>query len=172
MMPGNKWVAEVVASTLARTCSYFEEEFGINVAEVNEDRGNVEMLDIHGLTAVVGVGGPVSLLVAFSFEQSLVDALYERMTADIEVPPGEEEVYRGSVAAEVINTIIGNCTADLQREHAISLTPPMILDSVKHIHRMKGAVFMSRSLDTKFGGVDINLVCPSELFDSSLNYLK
>lgn len=172
-MPINRWVAQVIASTLERTSSYFEEEFEITVTDISQDRGSIEGLDIHGLTAIVGVGGPVSLLVAFSFERSLVDALFERMTADIEVPAGEEELYRGSVVGEIINTIIGNCTAELQQfDQAISLTPPMILDSVKHVHRMKNAVFISRSLKTKFGFVDINLVGPGELFDSSLNYVK
>jgi CheY-specific phosphatase CheX len=174
-MPVKKWINEVVVSILARTRSYFDEEFGIAVAETDPDQniGKIETLDIHGLTAVVGVGGPVSLLIAFSFEQHLVDALYARMTAEIEVPPGEEEQYRGSVAAEIINTIIGNCTADLQQsDQAISLTPPMILDHVKHIHRMQNVVFISRSLETDYGCVDINLVGPGELFDTSLNYVK
>lgn len=171
-MPGRKWIAQVVAAALSRTCSYFEEEFGITVDEVSKDRGSVEMLEIHGLTAIIGLGGVVSLLVAYSFEQGLVDALYERMTDGLDVPPDEKEMYRRTVAADVVNTVIGNCTADLQQDSVISLTPPIILDSVKHIHRMKNAVFISRSLKTQFGCVDINLVGPSELFDSSLNYLK
>jgi CheY-specific phosphatase CheX len=172
-MPSRELIAEVVAATLARTRSYFEEEFGINVIDVSQNRGNIEMLAIHDLTAIVGVGGTVNLLVAFSFEQTLVDALYDRMTADIEVPPGEEELYRGSAAAEIVNTIIGNCTADFQqRDHGISLTPPVILDTAKHIQRMKNAVFMSRALDTEFGRVDINLVGPTELFDVNLDYVK
>lgn len=172
-MPSRKLIADVVASTLARTRSYFEEEFAIDVTDVSQDRGNIELLEIHDLTAIVGVGGPINLLVAFSFEQALVDALYRRMTADIEVPPGEEDLYRSSAAAEIVNTIIGNCTADFQqRDHGISLTPPVILDKAKHIQRMKNAVFVSRSLETTFGRVDINLVGPTELFDDSLNYVK
>jgi CheY-specific phosphatase CheX len=112
------------------------------------------------------------LLVAFSFDQRLMDVLYQRMTEGMEVAPGEEEAYRSSVAAEIINTIIGNCTADLQQgDEAISLTPPMIVDSVKHIHRVKNAVFISRSLNSEFGKVDINLVGPGELFDRGLNYV-
>ena len=172
-MPSKKLIADVVASTLARTRSYFEEEFGIGVTDVSQDHGDIEMLEIHDLTAIVGVGGRVNLLVAFSFEQRLVDALYERMTADIDVPAGEEDLYRGSAAAEIVNTIIGNCTADFQqRDHGIALTPPVILDKAKHIQRMKNAVFMSRALDTAFGRVDINLVGPTELFDGNLDYVK
>ncbi|OIQ68364.1 hypothetical protein GALL_500440 [mine drainage metagenome] len=169
----NQWVATVVAATLERTRSYFEDEFGITVADTSVDSGNVTTLDIHGLTAIVGVSGPVSLLVSFSFDQGLMDVLYARMTEDVDIPAGEENLYRESVAAEVINTIIGNCTAELQqRDQAIMLTPPMIMDSVKHIHRVKNAVFISRSLRCEFGQVDVSLVGPGELFDNRLNYVK
>jgi CheY-specific phosphatase CheX len=169
----NQWVNAVIAATLGRTRSYFAEEFGIEVADITQDSGDIATLDICGLTAIVGIGGPVSLLVAFSFDQRLMDILYSRMTEGLEVPSGEEETYRSSVAGEIINTIIGNCTAELQqRDDAITLTPPMILDSVKHIHRMKNAVFISRRLNSEFGSVDINLVGPGELFDRDLNYVE
>ncbi len=172
-MPTRKLIAEVVAATLARTRSYFEEEFAIGVDDVSQDRGDIDMLDIHDLTAIVGVGGPVNLLVAFSFEQRLVDTLFQRMTADIDVPAGEEDVYRSAAAAEIVNTIIGNCTSDFQQQdRGIALTPPVILNKAKHLQRMKNAVFVSRTLNTEFGCVDINLVGPTELFDDSLNYVK
>ncbi|MDD5030996.1 MAG: chemotaxis protein CheX [Rhodoferax sp.] len=169
----NEWVAAVAASTLARTRSYFEEEFGIVVADMSQGGGDVATINIHGLTAIVGVGGPASLLVAFSFEQGLMDELYARMTDGIDIAAAEQDAYRGSVAGEIVNTIIGNCTGDLQNNgEAISLTPPMIVDSIKHIHRMKDAIFICRSLHCEFGRVDINLVGPSELFAKSLNDLK
>lgn len=172
-MPYEKWIADVVAATVARTCSYFDEEFGVKVTVAGEYPGEIDMLDIYGLTAIIGIGGPVSLLVAFSFEQCLIDALYERMTADVEVLPGEENEVRESVAAEIVNTIIGNCTADFQQQdRAISLTPPMVVDRVRHIHRMKDVVFIRRRMDTELGGVDISLVGPGEMFDSKLNYVK
>lgn len=172
-MPKKKWVSDAVTSILARTRSYFEEEFGIAVSEVGEHEGKVETLTIHGLTAIIGFGGPVSLLVAFSFAPSLVDALYERMAAEIDVPPGEESVYRGYLAADIVNVIVGNCTADFQHGgQPISLTPPMIIECAKNIHRMKNAMFISRSLQTKFGFIDVNLLGPSELFDKDLNYLE
>ncbi|OIN91703.1 MAG: hypothetical protein AUJ20_10180 [Comamonadaceae bacterium CG1_02_60_18] len=169
----NPWVAQVVAATLERTRSYFQEEFDIAVTDVSTDSGNAATLDIAGLTAIVGVGGPVSLLVAFSFDPQLLDVLYARMVEGIDVPAGEEETYRSSVAAEVVNTIIGNCTAELQqRDAAITLTPPMMIDSARHIHRMKNAVFISRRLSSPVGSMDINLVGPGELFDRDLNYVK
>ncbi len=172
-MAVKKWILEVVVSLLTRTRSYFFEEFAIVVSEIVQSNDKVETLDIHGLTAVVGVGGPASLLIAFSFEQSLIDELYARVTADFEVPPGEEKMYRESVAGDVINTIVGNCTAELQQgSYAISLTPPMIIDHIKHIHRIKNAVFISKNLVTEYGTVDIHLIGPGELFDSSLNYVK
>ena len=172
-MSNEEWIEKVVGATVARTCRYFEDEFDIKSTVAAESPGNIERLDIYGLTAIVGIGGPISLLIAFSFEQGLIDAIYKQMTADIEVPTGEEKEFLESVAAEVINIIIGNATADFQEPgRTISLTPPMVVDRVKHIHRIKDVVFIRRRMDTEFGGVDISLVGPGELFDRKLDYVK
>lgn len=171
-MPEKQLIRKVVAALLARTCSYLAEEFGVEVSEVSRDRGDIELLAIYDLTAIVGVGGPVNLLVAFSFERKLADVLYERMTEGIEVESGEEDLYRGSVVAEIVNTVIGNCTADFQQAgQSISLTPPVVLDQAKRIQRMKNATFISRTVHTDFGCLDINLVGPTELFDDKLDYV-
>jgi CheY-specific phosphatase CheX len=171
-MPEKQLIRKVVTATLERTRSYLAEEFGIEVNEITRDRGDIEMLAIHDMTAIVGVGGPVNLLVAFSFERRLADVLYERMTDGIDVEPGEEDLYRGSVVAEIVNTVIGNCTADFQQsDQRISLTPPVVLDQTKRIQRMKNATFISRTVHTDFGCLDINLVGPTELFDDKLDYV-
>lgn len=171
-MPEKQLIRDVVTATLARTRSYLAEEFGIDVRRISRDSGNIELLAIHDLTAIVGVGGPVNLLVAFSFERELANVLYQRMTEGMDVAPGEEDLYRGSVVAEIVNTVIGNCTADFQQaDQRISLTPPVVLDQAKRIQRMKNATFISRTVHTDFGCLDINLVGPTELFDDKLDYV-
>ncbi|NNM51888.1 MAG: chemotaxis protein CheX [Pseudomonadales bacterium] len=172
-MPVKHWIYEVASSVLARTRSYFLEEFSIEVNEAEQDNPKNETLNIHGLTAVVGVGGPVSLLIAFSFEQGLIDELYTQMTAGLTISPDEEQIFKESVAGDVINTIIGNCTADLKNGNkAISLTPPMIIDHVKKIHRTNNVVFITKNMMTEFGVIDVNILGPSNFFDSNLNYVK
>lgn len=170
----NDHVEEVMRSAIARTCSYFETEFGITVTEVDAGVDYLDSLTLLDMTAIIGMGGLVNLLIAFSFQDSLVDALFQRMTSDLKVQPDEMEMYREAAAGEVVNTILGHCTIDLQQldRQGISMTPPVILDRAKTIWRMKNSMFYSQGLNTTLGRMSINLVGPLELFDSKLDYKK
>lgn len=167
-------VERVMQFTIARTRSHLESEFGIAVNETDSRGGDLDSLTLHDMTAIIGMGGSVNLLIAFSFQDAVIDALFQRMTAGLEVHPEEVEMYRESAAGEVVNTILGNCTIDLQQanEPVISMTPPVILDRVKTIRRMKDAMFYTQSLSTDCGRMDISLVGPRELFDTRLEYVK
>ena len=160
-------------SAIKRTRRYFEDEFIIGAVEPGQITGTLDMLDFHEMTAAVNIGGPISLLVAFSFEQGLLDALYRHMTADFIVPVDEEAQYREAVAAEIVNIVVGNCTTDLQQQNqGVSMSTPEILDKEKLIQRMKGAVFSCQNLNSEFGRVGINLVGQKEVFDDENHYEK
>lgn len=169
-----KHVELVMSSAVSRTRSYFNSEHGINVTESRSEGGDLDSLTLLDMTAIIGMGGSVNLLIAFSFQDALVDALFERMAADFDIAPDKIEIYREAAAGEAVNTILGHSTIDLQSTNgsAISMTPPVILDRVKTIRRMKNAMFYTRSLDTDFGRMDISLVGPQELFDIRLDYVK
>lgn len=167
-------VGQVMQFAIARACSHFDSEYGIRVTEADSGGGDLESLNLLGMTAIIGMGGSVNLLVAFSFQEGLIDVLYRRMTHGFEVRPDEVEMYREAAAGEVVNTILGHCTIDLQKPDrpVISITPPVILDQAKTIRRMKNAVFYTQILNTDFGRMNISLVGPRELFNSRLDYAK
>lgn len=167
-------VAEVMQSVIKRTRAYFEEEFGISLVESESSGGDLDSLTLLDMTAIIGMGGAVNLLIAFSFDNGQIDALYERMTADFEVEADEVSVFREAAAGEVVNTVLGHCTVDFQGldGQTISLTPPIIIERVKRIHRMKNAMFYTQILNTEYGRIDINLVGPRELFNTNLEYVK
>ncbi len=176
-MPDSKLIDEVgqvMRFAIARTRSHFESEYGIGVTEAESGGGDLDSLTLLGMTAIIGMGGSVNLLIAFSFQEDLIDVLYRRMTHDFDVQPDEVEMYREAAAGEVVNTILGHCTIDLQNldRPVISLTPPVILDQAKTIRRMKDAVFYTQSLSTVFGRMNISLVGPRDLFDSRLDYAR
>lgn len=128
----NAEVHQVMQSALARTRSYFESEFGISETVVETGAGDVNSLTLLDMTAIIGMGGQINLLIAFSFQSSLIDALYQRMTSDLDVQPDKVEMFREAAAGDVVNTVLGHCTIDLQKldEQGISMTPPVILDQV------------------------------------------
>lgn len=167
-------VERVMRSVIARTRSHFESEYGIGVTETGAGGGDLDSLTLLDMTAIIGMGGSVNLLIAFSFQEGLIDTLYRHMTSEFEVNPDEVEMYREAAAGEVVNTILGHCTMDLQQAEGpiISMTPPVILDRVKTIRRMKNAMFYTQTMHTVTGCMAISLVGPRELFDTHLDYAK
>lgn len=167
-------VAQVMRSVIARTRSFFESEYQVSFTEVDGGAGDLESLTLLDMTAIIGMGGCFNLLVAFSFQDSLVNALFEQVTEGLGVQPDEVEMYREAAVGEVVNTILGHCTIDLQQidQQGISMTPPIILDRAKTIRRMKNSMFYTQGMSTVFGRMNVSLVGPRELFETNLEYVK
>ena len=164
-------IPQVMASILEQTRRVLHSEAAVEVLGAETFDSDVSELQLHDLTAIAGLGGPISLLIAFSFERSLIEAIYQRFTADIGVPEGEEALYRRETAAEIVNTVLGQCTGDFRGiEQSIALSPPVIMEDARCIHRPKSAVFASMRVRTVQGVVTVSLVGPRELFDDHLNY--
>lgn len=163
----------VINSLVNRTKSYLASQAGIDVTDTRRITRNLDQLELRQSTAIIGVGGSIGILIAFSFPQEMVDVLYDRLTANIEVPAGDEALYRRETVTEMANVIIGNCTADFSIDgECISISPPILLEAAKHIHRLKNAMFDSISMVTAHGCFDINLVGPRDMFDAHLNYTQ
>ena len=173
MMPNAK-LMQIMESIISKTRDYFDREFHIKMIGVDSGVGGLDTLVLKDITAIIGMGGAVNLLIAMSFDKGMINALFDRMTADINIQPDEIVKFRKATAGEVVNTILGHCTGDLQGldRLGITMTPPVIIDEAKNIHRSKDAMFYTQSMHTEFGHVDINLVGPRELFNIYLEYVK
>lgn len=173
-MSDEKLILEVMQSVIIRTRAYFEGEFGISVAEIINSEGNLNSFEPLDMTAIIGMNGAVNLLIVFSFQEGLINALYERMTEGFNVQPDEVEMYREAAAGEVVNTILGHCTIVLQKldRRGISMTPPVIIDQVKSIRRMKDAMLHTQNLNTSLGDMNISLVGPRGRINTNLDYVK
>lgn len=164
-------IPRVMASILGQTREVLSAEAVIAVDGAETFDCEVSKLQLHDMTVIAGLGGPISLLIAFSFDTPLMNALFARVTADIDIPADETELYRRETAAEIVNTILGLCTSDLQNiEDSIALSPPVVVEDARCIHRPKNAVFASMRIRTEKGIVSVGFVGPRELFDDHLNY--
>jgi CheY-specific phosphatase CheX len=159
-------IVEVMESVTKRTCAYFESEFGIIATENNSNAGKVDTIALLDMTAVIVMSGTINLLVVFSFEESLLNAIYHEMTDGLGIEDDEIEMYRKAAAGDVINTVLGHSTIDLQKldGNGISITPPRILADVKAIHEMAYTMFYAQSLNTPLGKITISLLGSDELF--------
>jgi CheY-specific phosphatase CheX len=164
-------IPKVMDSILERTRFVLECEAGVRVAGAESIHCDARKLQLHDLTAIAGLGGPISLLIAFSFERSLLETIFARVAADIEVPLQEVDLYVRDAAAETVNTILGLCTADFENmANSIALSPPVLIEDARCIHRPKNAVFASMRVRTSDGCLSVGIVGPRELFDEWLNY--
>ena len=170
----NALSVKVMQSILTRARSYFESEFGIGMTETDSNSGHVDTITLFDMNAIIGLGGAVNMLIVFSFKETLLNSLYKQLTDGLDIEPDEVNMYREEAAGEVVSIILGHCTIDLQKldsRGSVAMTPPIILDRVKTIRRMKDAMFYTQSLDTTMGGMTISLVGPINLFNKKLDYV-
>ncbi len=165
-------IARMMASARERTRVFLSEEMQLELTGHRQSMGNLDVLALRETTVVVGIGGAVNVLIAFSFQPELLDVLFTRFTADITVPLAQQQRYRLASASEIANIIAGHCTIDIpQPGAALPLSAPVVLDQVRDLQRPDNAQFSSMSLRTDAGSMDISFIGPAELFDHQLNYV-
>jgi CheY-specific phosphatase CheX len=160
----------IMKAVVWRTCNVLERECAITVTETSTELRDIEVLALHEATIIVGIGGAVSLLIAFSFRRRLLDRMCDRYTHGIDISDHGRDFYLKETAAEIVNTIVGLCMGDFHDgTELITLSPPAIIDQARSIRRPRHAVFSCVTLKSASGSVDINFVGPRHLFDERLN---
>lgn len=156
-----------------RTRAYLEDEIGLAVTTQKTMIGDIDVLELRKVTTIVGTGGPVNLLIAFGFDPSLLERLCQAATANLAIAAEERTLFLRETAAETVNFILGHATADLaETGNDVTLSPPVVLEGGRSIHRPKKAMFTTIELSTIHGSLDIYFIGPSELFDQRLNILS
>ncbi len=173
-MPEKQLVIEVMESVIKRIRAYFKSEFKIDVIENNNIVGNVDEIVLHDMTAVIVMRGTINVLVVFSFDTSLINAIYSLMTFDLGIEANEIEIYRKAAAGDVINIVLGHSTIDLQRldSNGIKMTPPKILNNEKALREMKYTTFYAQHLKTPLGNMTVSLVGSSKLFSANFSLVE
>jgi CheY-specific phosphatase CheX len=168
-------LSELTRIVSSGTQHYLLAAHGIVCGEAIEASAGTSLAPVKGITAIVGMGGAVSMLVAVSFEQTLLIRLFTRETEGLDIPEAERCVYVRETAAEIVNVILGNCIAALEetvngaaRSARIAMSPPVVIADVDTIHRPQDAAYTNVTLKTDFGRCAISIVGPRELFDEQI----
>lgn len=168
-----KQFPKAMAAVLRRSRAYFQDEIQLAIDKTSSSTGTINTLTLRAVTAVVCTGGPVRLIIAFSFDRQVLERLRELATRGFAVAPHERELFLRETAAETANFILGHATADLAEEGShVTLSPPVIIAADRRIHRPKKAMFATLELTTTFGIIDIDFIGPPEMFDQHLNVLR
>ena len=166
-MPEKQPVIKVMEFVTARTRAYFKSEFNLDTTKNNSHIGNLEKIVLQDTTTVIFMRGAIiNLLVVFSFDATLLKTIYDCMMDGLDVEDDEVDMYRNAAAGDVINTVLGNSTIDLQKIDGdrIRITPPTVVNDVKALQEMHYTMFYAQSLTTKVGKITISLVGSDELF--------
>jgi CheY-specific phosphatase CheX len=126
---------------------------------------------LRAITAIVSVGSKHGLYIAYSYDVSLIRAMTKLYTAGLDIGADEEELYIHETASDVVNVIIGNCTADLaKRGEIIVLSPPVLMVGARTIQSRDGSTVATLTARFAQGALDVAFVGPKVLFDNYLNY--
>jgi CheY-specific phosphatase CheX len=164
-------IATVLKVVEKRTIAFLQSELGLVADEIDRRLRHEECVVLRSITAIVGVGSVAGLYIAYSYDDSLIRAMTKRYTAELSIGPDEEDLYMRETASDVVNVIVGNCTADLaQRGDVITLSPPVLMLGARTIQARPKTTVAALTLRFPQGALDVTFVGPRLLFDDHLNY--
>jgi hypothetical protein len=166
-------ITAVIEVVERRTISFLRDELGLVPDGIDRCLRHEGYAALRSITAIVGVGSRAGLYIAYTYDDALIRAMTRRYTAELSIAPEEEELYLRETASDIVNVIVGNCTADLARRHGdlvINLSPPVLLEGARRIHGRPETTIATLTLHFAEGALDVAFVGPRLLFDDHLNY--
>jgi CheY-specific phosphatase CheX len=164
-------IAEVLKVVERRTVSFLKDELGLTAASIDRRLLFEDRIVLRSVTAIVGVGSGDGLYIAYSYDESLIRAMTKRYTAELSISPDEEDLYMRETASDVVNVIVGNCTAEfVRRGDLVTLSPPVLMLGAQTIQGRPQTAIKALTLHFPEGALDVAFVGPRRLFDDHLNY--
>ena len=153
-----------------RTAAFAEAELGLIPRRVDRTLCDLGALSLRDVNALITVGPRTGLYVIFSYDQALIADMMRRYSPELE---DDEADIIHDAAREIVNVIIGNCTADLAKAgETLTLSPPLSISDTKVVHWHRGSSYVVLSLAFDSGVLDVAFIGPRPLFDRVLNYFS
>lgn len=164
-------LAGVLRVVEQRTIAFLRDELKFIPDKIERCLRRDLSISLHATTAMVGVGSLDGLYIAFSYDDLLIRAVTRRFAAELTISDDEQVMYQQETASEIVNIIVGNCTAALAgRGQAISLSPPILIGGARTIMGRPKTAIASATLHFSEGSLELIFVGPRALFDDQLNY--
>ena len=155
-----------------RTIAFMREQLGLSVTQIDRRLLHDETVVLRDMTAIVGVGSRAGLYIAYSYDNSLIRAMAKRYTTELTVAAEDENLYMRETASDVVNVIVGNCTAELARcGEIVTLSPPVLAVGAQTIQGRPKTAIATLTLHFTEGTLDVAFVGPKILFDDHLTYV-
>lgn len=150
----------VMQAMVGKTRDYFENEHQTGLVDAAAGTDEMSSPPLLDMTAIIGLGGLVNLQAVFSFQAGLVSAVYAWMTVGFNDPPEAVEKHREAAIGELVNTVMGHCTKDLQHldRQGIPMTPPLIVEQTSALAALNNSVCCTHRLLSAHGRLNISLM--------------
>lgn len=124
---------------------------------------DIPRISLDYLTSLITMDGHISALFAFSYEEELINMIFDRYTMDIDVEPDEKDIYLEESAGEIINIIIGNATGEFEiKDSILTFSTPIVLTEAKNLIKKKEAKFYNSTINTEHGKMNIYCIIPKD----------
>lgn len=149
--------AEIINPIMQKTLSYLKSEMCFDVEE--HYSVNIEQKLIpYDYTAVIGLGGAISIMFMISYENKTLLELTKRFTYG-EVSDDEIEELKEAVGSEIANILIGHSLPAMPNGgKGITITPPLTLDDCKRISKSESSNIIKFELKTNYGMIMLAII--------------
>lgn len=150
---------EIIEIITDNCIQYMDKELGVKVISKKIYLHDVSKIRLDYLSSIITLEGHINSLFAFSYEKQLIDTLCSVFTEGLEIDEEEEDVYLEETACEIINTIIGNATAKLEKpDSLLRITPPFVIKEAKNLINKKDSRFYNSIIATEQGNLNLYLI--------------
>lgn len=147
--------------------AYLHDELGL--VGVQQNRPSCEdniLIEDSSETAIIALGGKLPVLVALNLCQNLSRHAFDVSTAGLQIHDHEREMMAQEVVADIINVVLGQSMNELdQLNETISLSPPIVIGSGRHLHRPKNGCFSEIRVSTEQGMLKLLFIAPKSVID-------
>jgi len=158
-----------VDQLLHRGKQFLEMEGKISVMDVRPIQGQLDRMELKDLTSILTVEDRLKLIVAFSFDRSLMEAVFKGYTEGVSVAPEEQDILMEETAGDCINIVVGNALEDFQLPgYAFNVSTPIIINEGKSIQRYKQSKLTAGEIRTERGTMIVLCITPGIYYKKTL----
>lgn len=144
-----------------RLDGFFKDELSIDVSDIEYHLERHDRIELRYLTSLLGVKGRAQMFVLFSFDELLIQHVYEVYTAELTIDADEQDMMMEETSGDLLNIVIGNVLSTISKKgERNTVTPPLTLTEAKNLVRHRNATVKSADLITASGRVSIYCVWP------------
>lgn len=134
---------------------YLLDEIGIQTLDYHTNVYRRQELELKPFTVMMEISGCFSFDIVFSFDERLIDKVYQVYCRDLDLNDDERIEHINETASDMINIVIGNSTHLLAEDGTtVIISVPLIISESSQLSMMDVKV-LSANLDTDFGSMMI-----------------